>query len=389
MSYFEGYRCAACGREVPAGTAAAECPACGGPLLAVYDFGLMLRSARDRLSLLAGTGPGIWRYANLLPAFAHPVSLGEGRTPLIELPHLGRSIGAAELFVKDESANPTGSFKARGMAAAVSRLVDLGIPRAYAPSAGNAALALAAYCAAARVGCHVFIPSEAPPGVAEECRLYGAEVAVVPGILPDAARALDAFVGPDRAGVVSTMREPCRVEGKKTIFFEIEEEMAPDWIVLPTGGGTGAVAFRKAYEELGALGLLRRPMPRLAIVQAEGCAPLVEAWRAGLERAVPWRDPVTIASGLRVPASRADMLVLRAVRDTGGAAVAVGDGEIMDAVHELSRLGGLFVSPEGGAAYAGLKRLVRDGTIDPSSRVVVVNTAGGSRYRFLLESRGR
>ncbi len=385
MNYFEGYRCSSCGREVPAGSAAAECQSCAGPLLAVYDFGLMRRSARDPASLLAGEGPGIWRYANLLPPFARRVSLGEGRTPLLASRDLGRSLGVPGLFIKDESANPTGSFKSRGMAAAVSRLVDLGVKRAYAPSAGNAGLALAAYCAAAGIECRIFIPSETPSGVAAECRLYGAEVTVVPGILPDAAGALDALVGVDRAGVVSTFREPCRVEGKKTMAFEIEEETSPDWIVFPTGGGTGVVAFRKAYEELDALGLLRRPMPRLAVVQSEGCAPLVEAWRKGLERAAPWRVPVTIASGIRVPGSRADALILRAIRESGGAATTVSDDEIVAAVRELSLSLGLFVSPEGAAAYAGFKRLAREGTISPSSRVVVVNTAGGARYRFLLD----
>jgi threonine synthase len=345
----------------------------------------MRRNARDPASHLAGDGPGIWRYASILPPFARRVSLGEGRTPLLDSRELGRSIGVPELFIKDESANPTGSFKARGMAAAVSRLVDLGVSRADVPSAGNAGLALAAYCAAARIACRVFIPSETPAGVAAECRLYGAEVTVVPGLLPDAARALDALVGVDRAGVVSTFREPCRVEGKKTMAFEIEEEIAPDWIVFPTGGGTGIVALWKAYGELEALGLLRRPMPRLAVVQAEGCAPLVAAWHGGLDRAAPWPDPKTIASGIRVPGSRADALILRALRESGGAAAAVSDAEIVDGVRELARARGLFASPEGAAAYAGLKALARQGTISPSSRVVVVNTAGGARYRFLLD----
>ena len=384
-SFFEGYRCGACGREVPAGSAAAECPSCAGPLLAVYDLALMRRLVRDFPSLAAGGGPGIWRYANLLPPLARRVSLGEGRTPLLDSRDLGRSIGVPELFIKDESANPTGSFKARGMAAAVSRLADLGVSRAFVPSAGNAGLALAAYCAAAHIPCSVFIPSETPEGVAEECRLYGAEVTVVPGLLPDASKALDALVGPDRAGVVSTFREPCRVEGKKTMAFEIEEEISPDWIVFPTGGGTGIVAFWKAYGELEALGLLRRPMPRLAVVQAEGCAPLVAAWRDGLDRAAPWPRPETVASGIRVPGSRADALILRAIRESGGAAAAVSDADILDGVRELGRAHGLFVSPEGAAAYAGLKRLAREGTISPSSRVVVVNTAGGARYRFLLD----
>jgi threonine synthase len=387
MKYFEGYRCGSCGREVPAGSAAGECPACSGPLLCVYDTAAIRRNAAARAPGSKGSGTGVWRYGDLLPDFSRRITLGEGNTPLIRALRLGEAIGARDLYVKDESSNPTGSFKARGMAVAVSRLLELGVKRAYVPSAGNAGLALAAYGAAADLACHVFIPSETPEGVAEECRLYGAAVTVVPGILPDAARALDAAVPGDRAGIVSTFREPCRVEGKKTIAFEIEEEIEPDWIVFPTGGGTGIVALWKAYRELEALGTMRRPMPRIAAVQAEGCAPLVTAFAEGAERAVPWKDPVTIASGIRVPSSRADALILRALRESGGTAVSVTDGEIMAAVSEIARAVGIFPSPEGAAAWAGLRRLVREEKISPSARIVFVNTAGGARYRFLLDSR--
>jgi threonine synthase len=388
VNFFEGYRCGRCGREVPAGSAAGECPACAGPLLGVYDTSALRRSLEGG-PLRSGSGcRGVWRYERLLPPFARRITLGEGGTPLIHAGALGGLIGARDLYIKDESSNPTGSFKARGMAVAVSRLGDLGVTTAFMPSAGNAGLALAAYCAAARIGARVFIPSDTPAGVAEECRLYGAEVSVVPGLLPDAARALDAAVAGDRSGVVSTFREPCRVEGKKTIVFEIEEEIEPDWIVFPTGGGTGIVAFWKAYRELEALGIMRRPMPRLAAVQAAGCAPLVRAFREGRERAEPWDDPVTIASGLRVPSSRADTLVLGALRESGGAAVAVTDEEILAAVGEIAREAGVFSSPEGAATWAGLKRLVRDETVSPSARIVIVVTAGGARYRLLLDSSG-
>jgi threonine synthase len=387
MKYFEGYRCGSCGREIPAGSAAGECPACSGPLLCVYDTSAIRRNASARTRASTRSGKGVWRYADLLPDFARKITLGEGNTPLIPAPRLGEAIGARDLYVKDESFNPTGSFKARGMAVAVSRLLELGVKKAYVPSAGNAGLALAAYGAAADIPCHIFIPSETPEGVAEECRLYGAEVTVVPGILPDAARALDASATGDRTGVVSTFREPCRVEGKKTIAFELEEEIEPDWIVFPTGGGTGIVAFWKAYRELEALGTLRRPMPRLAAVQAAGCAPLVKAFVEGASRAAPWKDPVTIASGIRVPSSRADALILQALRESGGTAVSVTDGEIMAAVREIARALGIFPSPEGAATWAGLRRLVREEKISPSARIVIVNTAGGARYRFLLDSR--
>ncbi len=387
MKYFEGYRCGSCGREVPAGSAAGECPACSGPLLCVYDTSAIRRNAASRSSGPKGAGTGVWRYGDLLPDFSRKITLGEGNTPLIRALRLGEAIGARDLYIKDESSNPTGSFKARGMAVAVSRLLELGVKKAYVPSAGNAGLALAAYGAAAGLACDVFIPSETPEGVAEECRLYGAAVTVVPGILPDAARALDGAVSGDRAGIVSTFREPCRVEGKKTIAFEIEEEIEPDWIVFPTGGGTGIVALWKAYRELEAIGSMRRPMPRIAAVQAAGCAPLVRAFVAGAEKAIPWKDPVTIASGIRVPSSRADAIILRALRESGGTAVSITDGEIMEAVSEIARSVGVFPSPEGAATWAGLKRLVREEKISPSSRIVIVNTAGGARYRFLLDSR--
>jgi threonine synthase len=387
MKYFEGYRCGSCGREVPAGSAAGECPACSGALLCVYDTAAIRRKAAARTRLSTGAGRGIWRHEDLLPDFARKITLGEGNTPLIRALRLGEAIGARDLYVKDESFNPTGSFKARGMAVAVSRLLELGVKNAYVPSAGNAGLALAAYGAAADIQCHVFIPSETPEGVAEECRLYGAAVTVVPGILPDAARVLDASVSGDRTGIVSTFREPCRVEGKKTIAFELEEEIEPDWIVFPTGGGTGIVAFWKAYRELEALGTLRRPMPRLAAVQAAGCAPLVKAFVEGSPRAIPWKDPVTIASGIRVPSSRADALILQALRESGGTAVSVTDGEIMAAVREIAQSLGIFPSPEGAATWAGLRRLVREEKVSPTARIVIVNTAGGARYRFLLDSR--
>lgn len=383
MKFFEGYRCGACGRDVPAGSPAGECPACAGPLLAVYDTGLIRRNLSREAFF--GPGRGVWRFAPLLPEYGARLTLGEGNTPLLHAEKLGSRLGIRSLFIKEESSNPTGSFKARGMAVAVSRLVDLGVREAYVPSAGNAGLALAAYAAAAGIASRVYIPSDTPKGVAEECRLYGASVTAVPGILPDAAKALEADAGADRSGVVSTFREPGRVEGKKTMAFEIEAEMRPDWIVFPTGGGTGIVAFWKAYAELAALGFARGPMPRLAVVQAAGCAPLVAAFNGGCERAEPWRDAATIASGIRVPSSRADALILRALRESGGAAVAVTDGEIVSAVREMARTLGIFPSPEGAAAWAGLKALVRENKVSPSSCIVIVNTAGGARYRFLLD----
>ncbi len=267
MQFLEGYRCSACEREVPAGSRAGECPACGLPLLAVYDLGLVRRNI-DRKAFFAD-GAGLWRFRHLLPPFIEKVTLGEGNTPVLHAKHLGAAIHAPRLFIKDESRNPTGSFKARGMAVAVSRLKDIGVGMAYLPSAGNAGLALAAYGAAAGIDCTIFMPVETPQGVAEECRAYGARVEEVPGILPDAARRMGEEPHLERAAVLSTFREPCRVEGKKTIAFEIAAQYgsdAPEWILFPTGGGTGIVAIWKAYNELESLGWLEGGKPRLAVV---------------------------------------------------------------------------------------------------------------------------
>jgi threonine synthase len=388
MRYFEGYRCSSCGREVPAGTPAGECPLCSSPMLGVYDLALVRRNT-TRDEFFRAKGGGVWDFGHLLPDFPEKISLGEGWTPHLRADRLGRTVDAPELYIKDEGLNPTGSFKARGMAVAVSRLLDLGIGSACLPSAGNAALALSAYGAAARIDVKLFLPSSAPAGFAEECRAYGAEVDVVPGILPDASRRMEESIR-DRRGLLSTFREPCRVEGKKTIAFEIEAALGSvDWIIFPTGGGTGVVAIWKAYKEIEELGWLRGGKPRMAVVQATGCAPLVRAFESGAETAKPWSEPETAACGICVPSSRADALVLEALRESGGAAIAVEDNEIMRAAAEISTLEGVLPSPEGAATWAGLKGFFGLGTINPSDRIVLVNTAGGIRYRFLLEPYAR
>jgi len=387
MRFFSGYRCGKCGRDVPAGSIAGECPTCCGPLLGVYDTGLLRRNM-SRGEFLTGDGDGVWRFSPLLPVFPRMISLGEGNTPLLHVERLGSLIGVPYLYIKDESLNPTGSFKARGMAVAVSRLLDLGARDVCMASAGNAGLSLSAYCAFAGIRCAIYIPSDSPLGVAEECRAYGADVVEVIGILPDAARRMEEESESGMRFAVNTFREPCRVEGKKTMAFEIERQSGgktPDWILFPTGGGTGIVALWKAYSELAELGWLDARPPRLAAVQSTGCAPVVKAFETGSEEVIPWDDPDTIASGIRVPSSRADSLILRALRESGGTAVAVSDDSILDAVREVSLHAGVFPSPEGAATWAGLKHLVESGEIDGSSRIVMVITAGGSRYRFLDE----
>jgi len=389
MDFLEGYRCGNCGRELPAGTAAGECPECAGPLLAVYDTGLLRRSVTREEFF--ERGDGVWRFRALLPSFVRSLSLGEGGTPLLESPRIARRAGCGKLWIKDESLNPTGSFKARGLAVAVSRALELGAGTVAIPSAGNAGLALAAYSAAAGIRAKVFMPSCTPPGFAGEAAALGADVRTVAGILPDAAAAM-ADEGRGRGWVdLSTFREPCRVEGKKTIAFEIEDGLeadTPDWIVFPTGGGTGVVAVWKAYGELDSLGWLDGGRPRIAAVQSKGCAPLVEAFEAGADRAVPWIDPETCACGIRVPSSRADRQILEALRESGGAAVAVTEEAIREAALEMGASAGTFPSPEGAAALAGLYELAGSGRIEAGHRVVVVNTAGWSRYRFMLDWAG-
>ena len=386
LRFFEGYRCGNCERDIPGNSIAGECPSCQGPLLGRYDLPLVASSiTRDEFY---ACGQGIWRFRPLLPPFARELSLGEGNTPLLRAERLEKETGIERLYIKDESANPTGSFKARGMAAAVTRVLDLGAKAAFVPSAGNAGLALAAYGASAGIKTKIYIPSVTPDGVAEECRAYGAEVVIVEGILSDAAKKMGEDLEGSEGIILSTFREPCRVEGKKTIAFELEAQLgykSPDWIIFPTGGGTGIVATWKAYRELEQLGWLEGKRPAMAVVQSSGCAPVVKAFENGEETMKVWDSPETSAAGIRVPGSRADRQILEALRDTAGAVVAVDDQEIMRAAGEMASLTGLFPSPEGAATLAGLRTLTQNGTIVRSNRVVLVNTAGWSRYRFMLD----
>jgi threonine synthase len=386
LRFFEGYRCGNCERDIPGNSIAGECPSCHGPLLGRYDLsrvGTMI--TRDEFY---ACGPGIWRFRPLLPPFTRELSLGEGNTPLLRAERLEQETGVRRLYIKDESANPTGSFKARGMAAAVTRALDLGAKTACVPSAGNAGLALSAYGASVGLETKIYIPSVTPEGVAEECRAYGSKVMIVEGILPDAAKKMGEDLKNSEGIDLSTFREPCRVEGKKTIAFELETQLeykSPDWIIFPTGGGTGIVAIWKAYRELEQLGWLNGKRPAMAVVQSSGCAPVVRAFEKGEETIKVWESPETSAAGIRVPGSRADRQILEALRDTSGTAVAVDDQEIMKAAGEMTSLTGVFPSPEGAATLAGLRSLMGSGTIDRSASVVLVNTAGWSRYRFMLD----
>ena len=380
---------AACG-EAPRdpGTPQHLC-ACGAPLLARYDLESLARTwSRDTLR---GREPTLWRYREVLPIAPGrvPVSLGEGFTPLVRAARLGRELGMRSLYVKDESLNPTNSFKARGMTVAVTRARDLGARTLAAPSAGNAANALAAYAAAAGLAARVFMPRDVKQPFVRECELYGAEVTLVDGLINDAGR-----VAAERGAEggwynVSTLKEPYRVEGKKTMAYELAEQLGwrwPDWLVYPTGGGTGIVGMWKAFEELERLGWMPAgPRPRLVSVQAAGCAPIVRAFETGAERAGVWPAARTLADGLRVPGAIGDFLILRALRESRGAAVAVEDEEMIAAMRDIGRLEGISAAPEGGATLCALRTLLRRGVIDPDASVVLFNTGGALKYLELLQ----
>ncbi len=334
----------------------------------------------------------MWRYREILPVFEGeaPVSLGEGWTPLFHAARLGRTLGLERLYVKDESLNPTNSFKARGMSAAVTRAAALGAPVLAVPTAGNAGNALAAYAAQAGLEAKVFMPRDAKRPFVLECELYGADVTLVDGLITDAGRRAAEQGAPRGWYDVSTLKEPYRIEGKKTMGYEIAEQLdwrLPDWIVYPTGGGTGLIGMWKAFDEMAALGWIdagRRP--RMVSVQAERCAPIVRAFERGAERAEEWRNAATIADGLRVPKAIGDVLMLRALRESGGTAVAVADSDMVSGMRALGALEGLSAAPEGGAALHAIRVLVEAGRIQPTEIVVLFNTGGALKYLDVLGS---
>lgn len=362
------------------------CPACGKPLLPRYD----LQTARTKFTRasLAGRTASLWRYAEMLPVQdeAFRLTLGEGFTPLLHLKTLGAALGLRALFAKDEGINPTGSFKARGLAMAVSRAAELGVKAVAIPSAGNAGSATAAYAARAGLPAHVFLPRDVPRAFLAEIRTLGAEITLVDGLITDCAKLVRQGADEGRWFDLSTLKEPYRVEGKKTMGYELAEQMhwqVPDVIIYPTGGGTGIVGIWKAFEEMEALGWIGAKRPRMVSVQSAGCAPIVRAFEQGVEFAEPWQDAVTIADGLRVPAAVGDFLILRAIRESGGTALAVDDDEIRSASLELGRSEGMFVAPEAGATVAALHHLVQKGQILPNERVVLLITGNGLKYTHL------
>lgn len=365
------------------------CPSCSLPLLARYDLTAARAWRRDSLQ---GRTPNMWRYRELMPLLPgdEPVTLGEGFTPLLHARRLGAQLGLDRLFIKDESLNPTNSFKARGQSAAITRARALGARTIALPTAGNAGNAAAAYAAAAGLACQVFIPKDAKKPFIDECRLYGAEVTLVDGLITDAGRLAAETGKPLGWYDVSTLKEPYRVEGKKTMGYELAEQfdwVLPDWIIYPTGGGTGLVGMWKAFAELEAIGWIAEGQrPKMVSVQAEGCAPIVRAFEQGTPTAAAWEHAHTAADGLRVPRAVGDFLILQAVRDSGGTALAVSDSQMIDDMIAIGSQEGVSAAPEGGAALSAIRRLVADKRIGRSETVVLFNTGGALKYLDVLSA---
>jgi threonine synthase len=388
VSYVTHLECAACGAHYEPGKLRNLCEKCGKPLLVRYDLA-RCASTVDRLALDKGR-TGMWRYRPLLPVSddANIVSLGEGWTPTLHAERLGATLGLPRLYIKDESVNPTQSFKARGMSAAVSMALELGATKLAVPSAGNAGGALAAYAARAGLEAHIFMPADTPRANIAECRLLGANVTLIDGLITDCgaevARRKDAEGWFD----VSTLKEPYRVEGKKTLGYELAEFFdwtLPDVIVYPTGGGTGLIGMWKAFDEMEQMGWIGSARPRMVSVQASGCAPIVRAFVAGDRFAEMVPDAATVASGLRVPKAIGDFLILDAIRASGGTAIAVSDDELVAGVSEIGAAEGVLAAPEGGACLPALRSLISAGSVTPDDVVVLFNTGSGIKYLEALD----
>ena len=387
-SFATHLECSRCQEDFPLEQIQQVCKSDGGPLLVRYD----LRRVRDSLTkdALRDRPDTLWRYRELLPHEdpASVVTLGELNTPLLETPSLGETLGIPKLRVKDEGLLPTGTFKARGAAVGMTRAAELGVETLALPSAGNAGSAWAAYGARAGIRVIVVMPDGTPQAIVREASAYGGEVYTVAGSIADAG-AVVKRVCADRGWYdASTLREPYRIEGKKTMGFELAEQLGwrvPDVIVYPTGGGVGLIGMWKAFDELRAIGWLDRKRPRFVAAQAAGCAPIVDAFSKGLDESRPWADPTTFAAGIRVPKALGDFIILRALRESEGAALAVGDDEMADTMKLAGETEGLLLCPEGGCALAVARELRQSGWIAESDEVVIFNTGTGLKYAEFLQ----
>jgi threonine synthase len=371
--------CTKCGERLSPAQPNTVCPKDGGILYARYDLQALKRSFRPES--LAGRAANMWRYSEVLPA-ENPVTLGEGFTPMLP------SRETPNLFIKDEGLNPTGSFKARGLSAAVTMAKHYQISKLAIPSAGNAASALAAYAAAAQIEAHIFMPKDVPMANLVECQSYGAQVTLLDGLISDCARMVQTLSESAKWFDVSTLKEPFRVEGKKTMGYEVAEQLGwklPEGIIYPTGGGVGLIGMWKAFDEMQELGWIGPERPQMVVVQSSGCAPISKAWDEGKRVSDMWTNASTIAAGLRVPKAYGDYMVLDILNKSGGVALAVTDNEIMDALRHWARVEGIFAAPEGAAALAAYRKLRGSGFFGPDDKVVLFNTGSGLKYLEVIK----
>lgn len=386
-SFLTHLECTYCQATFSADEPHRTCTECEKVLYPRYDLeGVKASLTRE---MLKDRPPNMWRYFEVMPVRdeRNVVTLGEGFTPIFKAERLGAHLGAKSLYIKDEGLNPTASFKARGLGAAVSKAKELGITKLTIPSAGNAAGAMTAYAAKAGLESHVFMPKDAPEANQKEVEITGAELTLVDGLINDAGR-----ISAEKAAElglfdVSTLKEPYRVEGKKTMGYEIAEQMdwtLPDAIIYPTGGGTGIVGMWKAFEEMETLGWLDGKRPRMFAVQAEGCAPIVKAFREGTRHAELWQNATTVAAGIRVPVAIGDYLILDALRESNGGALTVTDQEALDYMRITASLEGMFICPEGAATAAALEKLLADGTLSTDDKILLLNTGSGLKYLDLI-----
>ena len=387
FSYIDHLECTQCDRTYPHDQVSKVSACCGKVLFARYDLPRLRREGNP--AVYAGREPNMWRFAELLPVTdpAAIVTLGEGGTPLLPAAGLQKKLGLKSLFIKEEGLNPTGTFKARGIAAAVSKAAELGIAGFTMPSAGNAAGAAAAYAARAGRPVKVFMPQDAPAANKKESVMAGSELNLVDGLISDAGRLSAAVAAEQNLFDLSTLKEPYRAEGKKTMGLEIAMQLGwkmPDAIIYPTGGGTGIIGMYKGFQELLELGWIEGTPPKFIAVQPTGCQPIVKAFQDGTDTAAMWENAATLADGLRVPGPFADYLILQAIRETGGTALAIEDADMVAAMYDIATAEGIIACPEGAATLVGLQQLLQQGFLAAEETIVLLNTGSGYKYLDLI-----
>ena len=387
QSFLTNLECTYCGVTCSADEPQRICGECGKVLYPRYDLH-GAASALDRAEL-KGRPANMWRYFEVMPIRdeSNVITLGEGFTPIFRSNRLGPEMGCANLLIKDEGVNPTASFKARGLSAAVSKAKELGITRITMPSAGNAAGAMTSYAAKGGIDAYVFMPKDAPESNQKEVVMTGGDLTLIDGLISDAGVMSRAHAAEEGLFDISTLQEPYRVEGKKTMGYEIAEQLGwtlPDAIIYPTGGGTGIVGMWKAFDEMEQMGWIDSDRPKMFAVQSEGCAPIVRAFEQGTEFAEPWQNAETIAAGIRVPSAIGDYLILGAIRESDGGALTVRDDEILDYMRKVGRTEGIFICPEGAATAAALEKLLASGQLGADERILLLNTGSGLKYLELV-----